>query len=97
MSGRRTGADGMRARRAPTRVGSWRLLDIFQATLHARGTLFGGSLRLPEFGAPDAPAANSDPPQELPESYLSDGEQQQAVQRERARRFVHARRPGAQA
>jgi hypothetical protein len=69
------------------------LLDIAQATLPFRGSFFGGGAALPEYGPPDAPIPNQDPLEELPESNISFGEQQQAVRREQARRFVRAVRP----
>ena len=76
------------------RIGPWRLLEMMTATLALRGTLLGGGDVLPHAGLPDEPLRHADPESELPDSYLSDSEQQQAVQRERARRFVRARRRG---
>lgn len=75
-----------------TRIGPWRLLDLVRATTPLRASMFGGGGALPEYGPPDAPGKQVDPA-ELPESNISDGEQQQAMQRERARRFVRTRRP----
>ncbi len=83
-----------RARRQPGRIGPWRLLDLAQATLPLRAGLFGGGAILPEYGPPDAPPAFSDPDRELPGSNIEIGEQAQAMQRERSRRFVRAPRPG---
>ncbi len=77
---------------SPTRIGPWRLLDLVRATSPMRGSMFAGAVGLPEYGPPDAPIANVDPAVELPESNISDGEQQQAVARERARRFIRTRR-----
>ncbi len=77
----------------PTRIGPWRLLDLVRATSPLRAAMFGGGGALPEYGPPDAPIPNVDPIKELPASNINDGEQQQAVQRERARRFVRTRRP----
>jgi hypothetical protein len=73
------------------RIGAWRLFDIFAASLSWRGTFIGGGLVMPRRGASDPPQTAVDPPEELPDSYLSDSEQQQAVQQERARRFVQER------
>jgi len=81
-----------RQERRPTRIGPWRLLDIFRATLPFRGGLLGGAAPLPEYGPAD-PAHHIEPEEELPGSNISDGEQRAAVERERARRFVRARRP----
>jgi hypothetical protein len=77
------------------RIGPWRLLDFMMATHALRGTLLGGGDVLPRAGLPDEAPGRAEPDTELPDSYLSDGEQQQAVQRERARRFVQARRRAA--
>jgi hypothetical protein len=74
-----------------TRIGPWRLLDLVQATMPWRASMFGGGAVLPEYGPPDATII-SEPEQELPGSNITDGEQQQAVQRERAHRFMRARR-----
>jgi len=77
------------------RIGPWRLLDLMQATLPWRGgALIGGGAVLPELGPPDAPARAGDPVAELPGSYIGEHERGQAVERERARRFVRARRAG---
>lgn len=81
-------SDGSRGR-----IGPWRLLDLARATTPLRASMFGPSAALPEYGPPDLPGAQIDPA-ELPESNITDGEQQQAVQRERARRFMRTRRPG---
>jgi hypothetical protein len=75
------------------RIGPWRLLDIVQATMPFRGAMWGGSLIVPEYGPPDAPH-NPEPGDELPGSNISESERSDAVQRERARRFVGARRHG---
>ena len=77
---------------ARSRIGPWRLLDLARATTPWRASMFGPAVALPEYGPPDAPGMQIDPA-ELPESNISDGGQQQAVQRERARRFVRTRRP----
>ena len=77
--------------RRSRRIGPWRLLEMMTATIALRGTLLGGGL-LPRAGLPDEPAGRVEPDSELPDSYLSDSEQQQAVQRERARRFVRGTR-----
>ena len=74
------------------RIGPWRLLDLFMATVPLRSAVFGGGAVLPEFGAPDAPSSNREPHEELPGSNIGEGERRQAVQREQARRFVRARR-----
>jgi hypothetical protein len=79
--------------RKPGRIGPWRLLDIAQAVLPFRGSFLGAGAMLPEYGPPDAPAANQDPAEELPDSNISEGEQRQAVRREQARRFVRTPRP----
>jgi hypothetical protein len=84
------------AQRRPRRIGPWRLLEMMTATLALRGTLLGGGDLLPRAGLPDEPAGRPEPDVELPGSYLSDSEQQQAVQRERARRFVRTRRRQAE-
>ena len=77
------------------RIGPWRLFDLAHATMSFRGAFFGGVALLPEHGLPDAPVPNVDPARELPNSNIGDGEQQQAMQRERSRRFMRARRTGA--
>ena len=81
----------MREARGPGRMGSWRLLDIVHASMPWRAGLFGGGTVLPEFGPPDSPIANIDP-EELPGSNIDEGTQQQAIARERARRFLRVRR-----
>jgi hypothetical protein len=53
--------------------------------------MFGGFGILPEFGAEDARVPDVDPSDELPHSNISDGEQQQAIRRERDRRWLAAR------
>lgn len=83
-----------RQERRPQRIGPWRLLDIFHATLPFRGGLLGGATALPEYGPADPPH-QLEPEEELPGSNISDGEQRAAVQRERARRFIRAQRPHA--
>ena len=75
-----------------TRIGAWRLLDLVQATMPWRVSMLGGAAILPKYGPPDVVAASGDPSAELPDSNIGDGEQQQAVARERARRFVRTRR-----
>lgn len=74
------------------RIGPWRLLDIVQASMSMRGASMIGSASAPEYGPPDAVVAVGDPDSELPGSNISVGEQQQAVARERSRRFLRARR-----
>lgn len=76
----------------PGRIGPWRLLEIVHATLPLRAAMMGGAALLPEFGPPDPVPRSSDPDEELPGSNLGDGEQRQAISRERARRFLRARR-----
>lgn len=76
------------------RMGSWRLLDLMQATMPWRGMMLGSGGALPEYGPPDAPAHAGDPVEELPGSYIDEQERGQAVQRERARRYVRSRRSG---
>jgi hypothetical protein len=78
-------------RRRGGRIGPWRLLDIVHATMPWRAGILGGGTVLPEYGPPDETAAHSDPG-ELPGSNIGEGEQQQAILRERARRFVRVRR-----
>jgi hypothetical protein len=81
-----------RGLRRPGRIGPWRLLDIVHATMPWRGGLFGGGAAvLPEFGPPDSTISQPDP-EELPGSNIGHGEQQQAIMRERARRFIRVRR-----
>ena len=82
-----------RARGGPTRIGPWRLLDLVQASLSMRGMGMIGGGRLPEYGPPDGGSPAGDPHNELPNSNISDGEQQQAMLREGSRRFVRTRRP----
>ncbi len=86
--------DRERTRSQPGRIGPWRLLDLAQATLPMRAGLFGGGAILPEYGPPDSAPAFSEPDHELPGSNIETSEQAQAVQRERARRFVRTARPG---
>ena len=76
---------------APGRIGSWRLLDIVCATMPFRMALMGGISALPEFGPADVKPHRGDAEDELPGSNISDGEQQQAIHRERARRWMEAR------
>jgi hypothetical protein len=85
-------AEGRQKR--PGRIGTWRLLDLVQATLPFRAGMWGGSMIVPEFGPADAPARNPEPDEELPGSNISDSERNEAVRREQARRFVRARRTG---
>lgn len=77
----------------PGRIGPWRLLDIVQATMPFRAAMWGGALMVPEYGPADTPH-NPEPDEELPGSNISTSEQNEAVQRERARRFVRTRRSG---
>lgn len=84
----------MTQRGARRRIGPWRLLDLMQATMPWRGLMLGAAGGLPEYGPPDAPARTVDPAAELPGSYIGEHERGQAVQRERARRYTRARRPG---
>lgn len=73
------------------RIGPWRLLDIVTATMPLRSGTFMAAAIVPEFGPPDSVVASPDPA-ELPGSNLTDGEQQAALRREAARRFVrHSR------
>jgi hypothetical protein len=83
----------MNEKRDPARgrIGAWRLLDLVMATMPFRVALFGGFGLLPEYGAADARVPDSDPDEELPHSNISDHEQQQAIQRERDRRWLTAR------
>ena len=81
-----------RPRTRPTRIGAWRLLDIFAASLQWRGAMLGSGPILPRTGPADPPMRAGDPDSELPGSYLSDSEQQQAMAQERSRRFVRERR-----
>jgi hypothetical protein len=77
-----------------TRIGPWRLLDIVQASMSMRGATMVGAGSMPEYGPPDAVVAMGDPDSELPDSNISDGEQRQAVERERSRRWMRDRRSG---
>ena len=76
--------------RGRTTIGPWRLLDIVCATSPWRAGLAAAAI-LPEHGAPDPRTPNVDPDQELPDSYIGEHEQRQAIARERARRFVRVR------
>ena len=78
--------------RARRRIGPWRLLDLMSATMPWRGMFIGSGAGLPEFGPPDAPDRVGDPIAELPDSYIGEHERGQAVQRERARRYVRTPR-----
>ena len=81
----------MSEQRGRSRIGPWRLLDIMQASMPWRGgMLVGSSVRLPEYGPPDAPAGIGDPALELPDSNIGAGEWRQAIERERARRVLRA-------
>jgi hypothetical protein len=71
-----------------TRLGPWRLLDLFYATTSSRGNLLGGGIVLPEFGPPDEVTHGGDPEEELPDSNIAEHEQRQAIAREAARRYV---------
>lgn len=75
----------------PRRIGPWRLLDIVQATMPFRAGMWGGATIVPEHGPADVTHI-AEPGEELPGSNISEHERSQAVQRERARRFVRARR-----
>ena len=77
-------------RRRPL-LGPWRMLDLARATMPMRLSVVGMAAALPQFGPPDEPEGTSDPAQELPASNITDWEQSQAVQRERARRFLRER------
>jgi hypothetical protein len=77
-----------------TRIGPWKLLDIVQASMSMRGATMVGAGSVPEYGPPDAVVAVGDPDSELPGSNISLGEQRLAVERERSRRFLRARRRG---
>ena len=79
------------ARPQRSRIGPWRLLDIVQASMFSRGSFMGGAAGGPEYGPPDVHAPQIDP-DELPGSNIAEHERAQAVQRERARRFVRTRR-----
>ena len=79
-------------RKRPGHIGPWRLLDLVQATMPWRAGLAGGGGALPEFGPPDSVAPVRDPEQELPESNLSESEQQQAIARESFRRGLASQR-----
>jgi hypothetical protein len=70
-----------------TRIGPWRLLDLVTATMPWRAASFSAAI-VPEYGPPDSPIPNADPSEELPHSNLADHEQQAAVRREAARRFL---------
>ncbi|HZP57766.1 MAG TPA: hypothetical protein VFC53_09470 [Dehalococcoidia bacterium] len=83
----------MERTRRNDRIGPWRLLDILESSMAWRGSLLGGALMLPRHGPPDVSGPPPDPDHELPDSNLGDHEQQAAVQRERARRFVRTARP----
>ena len=73
------------------RIGAWRLLDVVLAAMPFRASVFGGFAILPELGPADAPVPSIDPNDELPHSNISDTEQQQAIRRERDRRWLAAR------
>ncbi len=75
-------------------MGPWRLLDIVQASMSMRGASMIGAGSLPEYGPPDTVVAIGDPESELPNSYISSGEQRRAVEQERDRRYMSARRAG---
>ncbi len=77
---------------AKRRIGPWRLLDLMYATMPFRGMFIGSGAVLPELGPPDAADRVGDPAAELPDSYIGEHERGQAVQRERARRYVRAPR-----
>ena len=70
----------------PGRIGTWRLLDILTATMTWRAGMFMPTMAAPEYGPPDARAVARDPDEELPDSNITPGEQQRAMQRESARR-----------
>jgi hypothetical protein len=79
-----------RGARGAGRIGSWRLLDLVQATAQMRSSLMGG-IALPELGPPDLHVI-VEPEEELPGSNIEQHEQQQAQERERMRRWASARR-----
>jgi hypothetical protein len=79
----------------PQRIGPWRLLEIVQATMPFRGGgLWATGMIVPEYGPADVSHGSPEPEEELPGSNISEHERNQAVERERARRFVRTRRPG---
>jgi hypothetical protein len=78
-------------RRQPSRIGAWRLLEIVTAAFPWRGAMLGGGDLMPRLGLPDPPAGATDPDAELPDSYLSEHERQQAMQKERYVREQSAR------
>lgn len=83
--------EGTARARERRRIGPWRLLDIVTATMPLRGGTFMAVAIVPEYGPPDAPDPTPEPA-ELPGSNITDGEQQAAVRREAARRFVRRAR-----
>lgn len=80
--------------RSAGQIGPWRLLDLVHATMPFRATLLGGAAALPQYGPPDAAYQPGEPEQELPQSNIGEAERRQAVERERARRFMTSRRTG---
>ena len=77
-------------------IGPWRLMDIVQATMSFRAVTLGAMAALPEHGPPDVIARSADPG-ELPDSNITEREQQVAVERERARRFLQSHQAGRRA
>ena len=75
-------------------MGPWRLLDLVCASTPWRGGLLAGPTILPEHGPPDPGVPNAEPDEELPDSNIAEHEQQQAIARERARRFFGVARQG---
>jgi hypothetical protein len=66
-------------------------MDIVLATMPFRIGLMGGAGVLPEYGPADATVRVPEPEDELPESNISEFEQQRAIARERDRRWMEAR------
>jgi hypothetical protein len=75
--------------KSPARIGAWRLLDIVIATMPFRIGMMGGVL--PEYGPADARTRTPEPDDELPDSNISEREQQRAIARERERRWLEAK------
>ena len=88
------GAEAVREQRTrPGRIGTWR--RSISLPRRCRSAPYSSGRLMPRTGPADPPAHAGDPDAELPDSYLSESEQQQAIVRERSRRFVRTRRPGA--
>ncbi|MBF6601256.1 MAG: hypothetical protein IVW36_12185 [Dehalococcoidia bacterium] len=79
------------------RIGAWRLFDVVATSLTWRAAFIGGGMLMPRRGPADPARRAVDPAAELPDSYLSEREQQYAMQRERARRSVGAAQRRARA